>query len=258
MKTINALAYIRQLCCSRLPRDIVLLELLSAVQTVIPSCNNFFVGYDAELFPIYTVQDYSFGKLTEHVPELILPYYSDANRSRWQKLFKSQAKIEITIMVDNFYKSDIYNAFYRPFEQHHIIGAPAYHNGQVVGALELCRPRQQKPFSDSDHALLLRIMPYVSHALRLPKEAETLYSPNGNTGMMIMDRLGNLLFQDETAKHLLTLANSGLFPFPSGAKEFDVMPQLGKLCRNLNAIFQGKEVAPPYLSHHNGYGKFIW
>jgi hypothetical protein len=44
----------------------------------------------------------------------------------------------------------------------------------------------------------------------------------------------------------------------SGSKEFDVMSQLARLCCNLYAIFQGKDVSPPCMNHHNGHGKFIF
>lgn len=45
-KHSKAIAYIRQLCCSGLDKEIVIPEFLRAVQAVIPSGSNTFSGVD--------------------------------------------------------------------------------------------------------------------------------------------------------------------------------------------------------------------
>jgi DNA-binding CsgD family transcriptional regulator len=87
-------------------------------------------------------------------------------------------------------------------------------------------------------------------------DEEIHYCELSHTGMMIMDGQGNMLFQSEVAKNLLCLANYAVLPMDSPIKLLPIELQLGQICRNLSAIFQGKEVVPPSFTVTNGLGKF--
>jgi DNA-binding CsgD family transcriptional regulator len=56
----------------------------------------------------------------------------------------------------------------------------------------------------------------------------------------------------------LALAAYPKLTFDSHAKENALLQKLAQICRNLDAIFQGREAAPPYWSHTNGRGRFIF
>jgi hypothetical protein len=51
LKQSNAIAYLRQLCCLGLSKEVVIPEFLRAVRAVIPSDNNLFTGINEHHLP---------------------------------------------------------------------------------------------------------------------------------------------------------------------------------------------------------------
>jgi len=71
MKHSKAQAYIRQLCCLGLGKEVLIPELLRAIHTVVPSESNVFTGVNGNMVPTYVI------------PEHVLPevHLSDSARS---------------------------------------------------------------------------------------------------------------------------------------------------------------------------------
>lgn len=57
MKQSKAQAYVRQLCCLGLSREIMISELLRALHSLIPSEDNFFAGLDQNYSPAYVLAE---------------------------------------------------------------------------------------------------------------------------------------------------------------------------------------------------------
>lgn len=164
-KHSHAIAYLRQLCCSGLDKEVVIPEFLRAVKAVIPSHNNVFTGADDKLgiayFMLESVPD-DFFEATASVlgqyftPERVLPFIG------W--LQTHPVLTNPTIFDKAFYKSDVYNLVYRAYDQHHILSSLVVDHGKPLGILNLYRPVKHKPFNSREQALCVQLLPYLVHA----------------------------------------------------------------------------------------------
>jgi ATP/maltotriose-dependent transcriptional regulator MalT len=157
-----------------------------------------------------------------------------------------------------FYMSDLYNLVFRRFDQHHALFAPVLIDGKPAGMLGLYRPRQQKPFDSREQVLCVQLLPYVAHALCATNNNDIQYSETGSAGMMIMDMQGQIQYLSPDAKLLLTLACQSVMSLTIRSQEEALLAKLAQLCRNLQAIFQGKHAEPPSWSHTNSRGRFTF
>jgi GAF domain-containing protein len=166
-KHSNAIAYLRQLCCSGLDKETVIPEFLRAVQTVIPSGNNTFSGADEQLNPTYHMTGFVVDELDEVTPVVLANYLVPERLSLSAAWFSQYPVMAGWNLLDgSFFMSDLYNLVYRRFDQHHALFAPVLIKGKPAGMLGLHRPRQQKPFDSNEQALCVQLLPYLAHALR--------------------------------------------------------------------------------------------
>lgn len=260
MKQNNALAYLRQLCCLGLSKEIVIPEFLRAVQTVLPSGSNTFSGVDEQLNSAYHLFEFVVAELDEFTPVVISNYFTPELLYRSAVWFTQHPVLtDASIIDESFYRSELYNMIYRRFDQHHCLVAPVMQYGKPAGMLSLFRPRNQIPFDSREQVLFTRLLPYVAHALWASNDdIDTQYSDNGSSGMMIMDTQGTILYLSNEAKYLLALACHPVLIVDAHLKENELLAKLGQLCRNLEAIFRGQNAAPPSWSYTNGRGRFIF
>lgn len=259
MKQSNALAYLRQLCCSGLSKEIVIPEFLRAVQTVLPSENNTFTGIDEQLNPAYHIADFDIADLFEHVSVIKANFVTPERSSHAAEWFiRHPVLTDSTVWDKSFYTSDLYNLVFRSDDQHHCLHAPVMQKCKPVGMLNLFRPRQQKPFDSHEQALFSRLLPYVAHALKAPDQQDIQYCENGSSGMMIMDRQGTMLYLSDEAKMLLALACHPTFTVDASSYEVEVLAKLVQLCRNLQAAFRGQHVDPPSWCYNGANGRFLF
>lgn len=258
MKQNNALAYLRQLCCSGLSNEIVIQEFLSAVQTVIPSCNNSFAGVDENIIPTDFMVEFTHFDTDSAV--VLLNYLSmKKNNDSFVLWFKQhQVLVDIDVFDESFYMSDAYNLVYRLGDQYHPLWALVRGQGKPIGMLGLYRPRQQKPFNKREQALCSQLLPYLAHALQAPKDNDLRYINNGSPGMIIMDIQGSILYLSHEAKSLLALASHQVFTIDAYCKEAELIAKLAQLCRKLVAIFRGQAATPPSWNFDNLNGRFMF
>ncbi len=208
MKQSHAVAYLRQLCCSGLSKEVVIREFLRAVKTVIPSDNNVFSGCDEQLSPTYHIAGFDIADMDEFIPVVISDFATKERQRRIAEWFKQHPAITDYVVWDEaFHMSDLYNLVWRRFDQHHVFWAPVRQNGKPVALLNLYRPRQHKPFDSREQALALRLLPYLAHALRVPDDKDIHYSVSGTSGMMVLNAQGAILYLSDEAKRLLALAS---------------------------------------------------
>lgn len=257
LKHSNAIAYLRQLCCSGLDKEIVIPEFLRAVQAVIPSGSNTFSGVDEQLNNAYHMTEFVTQDLDEVTPIVISNYYTPQRLVRVAIWFKQHPVMaDSNVLDESFYQSDMYHLVYRRFDQHHMLIAPVLIGGKPTGMLGLYRPRHQKPFDNREQALCTQLLPYVSHALCVTNNSDIQYSENGSSGMMVMDTQGQIQYLSHDAKSLLALACQPVMTLDGRSQEEALLAKLAQLCRNLQSIFQGKHAAPPSWSMTNGRGRF--
>ena len=259
MNQNNALAYLRQLCCSGLSKEIVIPEFLRAVQTVLPSGNNTFTGVDELLNPAYHLLEFADAGLDERAHRVISCFYTPERRHRAAVLLNQQSVLtDWTFLDEAFYRSDLYNLVNRRCDQHHCLHAPVMQAGKSVGMLNLFRPRHQKPFDSHEQALFMRLLPYVAHALRAPEDKDIQYSENGSSGMMIIDMQGTLIYLSPEPKSLLALACHPILTVDARSKEVELLAKLSQLCGNLEAVFRGQDAPPPSWCYTGPNGRFMF
>ncbi len=258
-KHSHSIAYLRQLCCSGLCKELLIPEFLRVIQSVLPSGSNTFSGIDERFKPSYHILEFVVTDLDEQTPLVIANFFTPERLRRGADCFRQhQVCTDMMVLDESFYQSDMYNLVFRRFDQHHVLNAPVMQSGKPVGMISLHRPRQHKPFDSREQALFMQLLPYLAHALSAPDDKEIQYSENGSSGLMILDSQGTLLFLSPEAKKLLALACRPILSLAAGNQESELLEKLKQLCRNLEAIFRGQQGPPPSWSHTSTNGRFLF
>jgi DNA-binding CsgD family transcriptional regulator len=262
MKHSNDIAYLRQLCCLGLGREILIPEILKAVQSVIPSGNNFFIGINQDGKPSYYLTEMPAQKFQDCAAQVVPQFFTSEKRSQVYDYFNNYPAItDHSVLDKRFFQTDLYHLMWQPWRLHHFILAPVIVNRQIAGMFFLFRPVDVRPFSKLDQALCLQLLPYIAHALQERKFEEvvnTNYLPSGQSSMVIADRKGVIAHLNAGAKKLLTLAAENDFDHPNRSNNPTLPPALIRQCRNLDAMFVGKDVPAQMFSHTNHNGRFIF
>lgn len=191
-KNSNNLAYLRQLCCLGLDKEIVIAEFLRAVRSVIPSENN----VCTTLKPAFILDNHILGFDVSEVVNLpveLVAYFLTPERMMRSAAWFAHYPVltDPTIVWDkDYYSSDPYNLVWRKLDQHHFLYAPVYQFGKPVALLGLFRPKQHSPFNRHEQALLPQLTPYIAHALGADKSKTIIYSETGSSGLLILNTNG--------------------------------------------------------------------
>lgn len=256
MKPNQALAYLRQICCSGLSREIAIAEFLRSVPLLIPSNSNTFSVTDQRLRPNYHLSGFDVGDMAAVIHAVADDFHTPARSKRAASWFSRHAAVrDPKIMDESFYLTDFYNLIYRQFDMHHVLWVRIALNAENSGVLGLYRPPNQKPFDSHDQTQLTRLMPYVFHAYQAANEVDFEPSPDGASGMMIMNCQGNVLYQSPEAKLLLIKARYPRLLTEKRAED-RLQVKLAELCRNLCSIYRGQEAPPPSFTHAGSNGQF--
>lgn len=207
MKHCNEIAYLRQLCCLGLGKDIVIPEFLKAVQSVIPSGNNFFTCTNQNGAPVNCLTEMFVPNLQELATEILPRFFTQEKRSHVYSYFGCYPAItDHNVLDERFFQTDLYNLMWHPWALHHFILAPVIVNRRIVGLFFMFRPPEVQPFSTSDQALCLQLLPYIAHALQERSVKETDYVHSGQSSMVLTDKQGTIVHLNASAKRLLSLA----------------------------------------------------
>lgn len=258
MKKNAALAYLRQICCSGLGSDVAISEFLRSVCYAIPSNSNTFSQRDENLRPTYFIPGFDMGEMAKSFPHIVTDFNTSKRRNRTLEWFQQHPAIsDPRVMDDRFYETDLYTQIFQPFDMHHVLWAPLRLDNKLNGLLCLHRSKNQKSFDDKDKALLLHFISYVSFAFSVVEAPETTFNEQGDSGLLIMNKCGDILYRSAKAERLLMLASSPRISIDT--RENDrLLSKLKQVCRNLQAIYQGQTAAPPLLIHVGPNGRFTF
>lgn len=252
----HALAYLRQICCSGLSREIAIAEFLRAVPLLIPSNSNTFSVTNKLLRPNYHLAGFDVGDMAAVIHSIADEFHTPARNQRAASWFSQHKAVRDPKIVDaSFYLNDLYNLIYRQFDMHHVMWMPVPLDAGNSGVLGLYRAANQNPFDSRDQTQLMRLVPYVFHAYQAANEVDFEPSPDGTSGMMIMNPQGDMLYQSPEAKLLLREAR---FPrlLTDQRAEDRLQAKLAELCGNLRSIYCGQEAPPPSFTHAGPNGQF--
>ena len=259
MKPSSALASVRQLCCLGLPREALIAELLTAVQTVIPSTTNVFVGLGQNGLPCDVVPEFLIPEALEaYADQVPRTPYTQAMLAKNIDVYRYQRIVDdLPNLWDDFYHSDLYNLVWRPYGQYHCLQALVRDERGPCGLLHLFRLRHSRPFSADEKVQLERLLTYIEHGLRAPVSAMVDYADSGRNEMLILDAMGTLLHASAAARELLALACFPAYRIDTG-DTMPLPPEIPQICRHLQFIFQGRNAPPPVIRHENPRGRFIF
>ncbi|MCX7098932.1 MAG: helix-turn-helix transcriptional regulator [Methylococcales bacterium] len=259
MKQSNGIAYLRQLCCSGLPKEIVVPEFLRAVQKVLPSGNNVLTVVDGQFNPVSFMLGFAVAELDETTPAVVCDFFTPERMALAAAWFVHQpVLVDAGVFDEGFYMTDMYNLVFRRYDQHHVLWGLVGQHSKPLGLLGLYRPRQQKAFNKAEQALFSQLLPYVAHAMQVPMDNAIRYSEAGLSGMMVMDVQGEPLFISPEAKCLLALATQTPIAADARIKQARLLAAVGQLCRNLDTVFRGLAAAPPSWDYTAQNGRFIF
>lgn len=162
----------------------------------------------------------------------------------------------------SYLRSGLYNEVLQPLGGRHVLYLVARDSGgQPRGMVSLMRRETGKPYTQSEHAKLMQLEPYLRHALS-PRRG--LGSAAGESrddeGMAVLDHSGDLRYADRRALQLMWMAshehinNNTLFQMDGSG----ITPQLKQLHRRLACVFEGHDVAPPEFECRNHWGRFVF
>ncbi len=227
------------------------------MQTVIPSDCNAFTGLDQRLMPAYYLLDD--GEIGELSPVIIPSYFTPERRMRYAAWLRQHPLVtKMPAFDEPLSKSDLCKLVFRRYAQHHCLTSPVTQQGMPTAMLSLFRPRTQKPFESCEQALVLRLLPYLAHALQASEDQDIQYTENGSSGMMIMDVQGTVVYLSREADSLLALACQPILTMDARNQKAELLAKLAQLSRNLEALFRGQNVPSPSWHHTNGHGRFMF
>jgi DNA-binding CsgD family transcriptional regulator len=111
------------------------------------------------------------------------------------------------LATDSFYKSEAFNAVYRPLGYRTLAWVTFTDDGSLLGAYPAWRGTDQKPFSREDFAFFRAVAPHISRGLRVAKARTTgkehsdfLPSSLWGTGVVLIDTGGKVIALDDQAR----------------------------------------------------------
>jgi DNA-binding CsgD family transcriptional regulator len=259
VKHSKQMAYLRQLCCLGLGKDIVIPEFFKAVKVVIPSSNNVMTRINEDGVHVEANTEMFIPEVMPIAAGFLSSLYTPQRVKYFNESYKKHSVItNDTFSAINFYFSDFYHLVWLPLEQHYFVQVPIFVNKQLVEALWLFRSRAHKPFSDAEHKLGIQLSPYIAHALQKRTDTDMDYVNSGQSSLIVADSQGAIVYLGREAQRLLTLATQ-LTSYRLGISSTVKLPfALIRLCRNLDSIFRGEDAMPPVLTFTNPSGRFTF
>jgi DNA-binding CsgD family transcriptional regulator len=253
------MAYLRQLCCLGLGKDVVIPEFLDAVRDVIPSNNNLLTRQDENGIPVKVIFNLFIPDIINIARELIPSFHTAERLKKDQEIFKLKGILtDDAYSVDKFFQTDMNHLVWKPCDQHYLVQVPIYQNQRTVDILWLFRPVNDKPFTLKEQQQAAQLSTYLTHALQKRPDADMRYVDSGQSSLIIANTGGEIVYLGKDAERLLTLATQ-LECYKSGRPfSLSLPPALVKLCRNLDDIFKGEAALPPLLTHNSSYGRFVF
>jgi hypothetical protein len=263
----RTLASIRQLCCLNLSEELFVPKFLDALRSWIPfsSCHFFWADEKTQQPANYSgdgVADmevlrhfFAHSALIDHPG--VAQAFPDAMRTQLLGTFGGDRP-----ETANYLRSDLYHEVMRPLEGRYVLYMVARDsNGHPKGMISLMRHGTGKPYTDSEHARLLQLEPYLRHALTSRgNPAGSASESRDAEGMAVLDHCGTLRYSDRQAAWLMWLASHEhinshtLFHMD----DCGITPQLKQLHRRLTSVFEGQDVAPPVFECRNRWGRFVF
>jgi DNA-binding CsgD family transcriptional regulator len=259
-------ARIKQLCCLGLGGEVVMPALLKELHALIPSYGNQFMWADdeqqlrnmygenpdtAQFAPVYIAEFYNRG-------ERLIGGFTNAVRHEHGVMSRDQT---LTVDKASFYRSDLYNLLLRPLGYDDFLRLTIREGDKPLGLVGLFRQPGDAPFSPKEKRTLAMLEPFIAHALTPQRACGVPLVDSGESGLIIADAAGRLVYLSPEGRRLLFLATHPQVTCGTANPAAPpVLPTpMARICRHLTAIFAGEdEGAAPVHQHTNNWGGFTF
>lgn len=254
----------KQLCLSGIDGNLLLPELLKALQEVV----FFHVG----TFTIhnehsrYSQPSYVHSEIPEF-EQALLPYVE--YMGQWvpenfkspfdEALIIGKAQgLETSLKVSRkeFERHDFYQLIYREilrFGSQRASVAPM--QGKFLGAFNAIRPTGDPDFSFQDEQAIVRLMPFFGHAMTAKPHYDGPWAESEDKGLILLKSCGSLQHICPTARKLLYGAS---FTPDIRDQAHSLRRLLNDLSRRMLASFTGKKHSVPVWECRNSCGRFTF
>lgn len=264
MKPAAAIAQIRLLCAQALPGEAVVPHVLRTLRSVIRCRTAVFFWVDATggIPHIHWDEEITAAMVCRFGTEYLNrgPGPIGIGFARSVRLFQG-----VRVLPDwgeDFYKTDFYEAMWRPMGAHHALQASIRERGSspMLGSLLLYRDEREPAFDDEEHALLARIVPYLGFALGSKPQPVGEYVDTGDEALLVTDLQGRVLQSCERSCALLIAAIQPRLPTgaPLTRLEAEWTHWLARLGERLQRYSRHESDAPPVLRCDNARGRFTF
>ncbi len=266
MKHSSVRARIRQLCCLRLPGELLIAALLPTLRELVPSdsAGFFWVDSRGEMRNLYAER-----LLPPEVMSLYFERYYDGQEASFRRAFLERAHapdgVVATSADGDLRRSEYYNEILKRLDAHHVLYGVVREQGAALGQLSLYRPADAPAFSPRERNDLASVMKYVAHGIAAGDAAAygganaISFQDSDDEAMLVTDRAGNIRHGSEKARRLLLLATTSQINPESlkAAVNERAQAALKALCARLDAVARGEESAPPVLSLDTKWGRHV-
>lgn len=253
----------KQLCLSGIDGNLLLPELLKALQEVV----FFHVGTFTILneHSRYSHPSYVHSEIPG-TEQALLPYVEYLEQwvpENFKSLFetpiigKAQG-LEICLKVSRkeFERHDFYQLIYREIFQlgsQRVSAIPM--QGKFFGAFDAKRPTGDPDFSFRDEQAIVRLMPFFGHAMTAKPHYDGPWAESEDKGLIILKSCGSLQYICPTARKLLCSAS---FTLDIRDQADSLRRLLNNLSRRMLASFTGKKHSVPVWECRNTCGRFTF
>jgi DNA-binding CsgD family transcriptional regulator len=262
----RAAARFKQISCLGLEREVVIPELLKELHALIPSFSNTFHFADergavnniyfensdlVKLWPLYQQEIFERREL-----EFKGLAFSDGSRTQFGV---HELRNVLSVDQETFQRSDYYNLVARPVGYASNFLRLYFRSGRrVLGGLTIWRSPAAAEWSPEEKRRLASLGTFFVHALTTPASGEASLVADGDSGLIIADTEGKVVYTSARGRQLLFLAASPRSVANSATVRSASLPTpLARLCRSLALIFSDDGLAsPPTYRHSNAWGGF--
>ncbi len=270
-KIVSAEVRIKQLCCLELASEEVIPAVLKELQAILPASGKtfFWCNTDGEISNLYDDPLAA----PEAVELYLQEFYGRPERELNPGLqyvvghYRGVVEFDHILQVDRkkYLNSDFYNLVLRPAEYADSLLLPVRAGERPLGALSVWRDLDDAPFTVQDKRRLQDLEPFIAHALNACGQAKATQAPlvdeDERVGLVIVDRTGKIQHISAEGQKLLFLAtNPRNTPRTAVCGSVQLPAQIIDLCRNLAAVFEGKEgiSSTPAYRICNPWGGFVF
>jgi DNA-binding CsgD family transcriptional regulator len=159
-----------------------------------------------------------------------------------------------TARLPAFATSEEYGNVWLPARFRHGIEVTAVQNGRGWGSFVLWRGLGGRAFSAQEEALFAPLSPFLGHAVRGPARGPLPGADAPETGVVISDKAGRIIYRSACTERLLQLASAQptIFTEPSRTLPDWLRLLIGRLLR----VHDDPTVRPPIAFRRNRWGDF--